>query len=200
MQADRIDPRITWENRSVRMLRDGFDGVPRHELAAGYRLRPFRDGDDVTWTGLQRAAEPFFDIGDDLFEREYGTHRDDLPDRMWFVETEGGEAAGSISAWYESNPPVAGERGRIHWVVVHPDHQGRGISKAMMTTAMDRLAADHQDAILGTSTGRPWAIKVYLDFGFLPDDAERDDPPQRAAWEGVQSLLNHSALAAWLGA
>ena len=46
---------------------------------------------------------------------------------------------------------------------------GEGLRKPMMTRAMQRLAESHPNAMLGTSTGRIWALKVYLDFGFYPD-------------------------------
>ena len=128
MGSERIDPRVTYEDRFFNMVRDGFDGVPEFALPAGYRFRPFRDGDAAVWTALQRAAEPFFDIADGLFEEQYGPRRAALPERMWFLDTDGGESVASISAWWENEPPTPQDRGRIHWVVVHPEHQGRGLS------------------------------------------------------------------------
>jgi GNAT superfamily N-acetyltransferase len=194
----RIDPRVTYEDGFFHMVRDGFDDVPDFALPAGYRFRPFCDSDDAVWTALQRAAEPFFDIAEGLFEEQYGAHRAALPQRMWFVETDAGQSVASISAWWENEPPTPQDRGRIHWVVVHPEHQGRGLSKAMMTKAMARLARSHSGAVLGTSSGRPWAVKVYLDFGFLPDAAELDKPEIRQAWRDVQSVIGHPALERFL--
>ncbi len=192
------DPRVTYENQSFGMVCDAGVAIPRHDRPAGYRMRPFRPDDDALWTMLQRAAEPFFDITDDLFEREYGKHRCDLPDRMWFVETEAGAAVASISAWWEHEPPTPTDPGRIHWVVVHPEHQGRGISKAMMTQAMERLARSHAGAVLGTAAGRPWAVKLYLDFGFRPDPRQRDKPEVQQGWRNVQTVIDHPVLADWL--
>lgn len=183
------------KNVKVYMVRDDMADFPRYELPPGYRFRMFREGDDVTWTTLQAAAEPFFEVTPALFIREYDANRDALPDRMYFVETEAGEPAASISAWWERDRHNRSERGRIHWVVVHPDHQRRGITKPMMTRAMERLAASHPSAMLKTSTGRVWAIKVYLDFGFYPDPVELESKPEVAdAWLQLQSLLNHPLL------
>ena len=103
---------LPYEDRFFNMRRDDFLDVPRVELPAGYALRPYRPGDDDVWTGLQRAAEPFIDIKDDLFEDQYGAHRDALPDRMWFVHTADGIDVASISAWWEKGPEVEGDRGR----------------------------------------------------------------------------------------
>lgn len=198
MGSERIDPRVTYEDRFFNMVRDDFDGVPEFALPAGYRFRPFRDGDAAVWTALQRAAEPFFDIADGLFEEQYGPRRAALPERMWFLDTDGGESVASISAWWENEPPTPQDRGRIHWVVVHPEHQGRGLSKAMMTRAMTRLAQSHSGAVLGTSSGRLGAVKVYLDFGFLPEPAELDKPEIVQAWRDVRSMIGHPALEQWL--
>jgi GNAT superfamily N-acetyltransferase len=184
------------KNVDVHMLRDDMSDIPHFTLPAGYRFRMYREGDDATWTELQKAAEPFFQVTPELFIREYDANQDVLPDRMFFVETETGEPAASISAWWEKDRHNPTERGRIHWVVVHPNHQRRGITKPMMTRAMQRLAESHPNAMLGTSTGRIWAVKVYLDFGFYPDPSELESKPEVAeAWRQVQQRLNHPLLA-----
>lgn len=184
------------KNVSFDMIRDDVANFPLYELPPGYRFRMFREGDDVTWTNLQMAAEPYFDVTPELFVRQYGDALDALPDRMYFVETEAGEPVASISAWWERDRHNPAERGRIHWVVVHPNHQRRGITKPMMTKAMQRLAASHPKAMLNTSSERIWAVKVYLDFGFYPDPAEMEARPEVAeAWRHVQERLNHPLLA-----
>lgn len=186
----------TATNVSVHMVRDDVANFSLYDLPAGYRFRMFQDGDDVTWTNLHIAAEPYINVTPELFVREYGEHLDVLPYRMFFVETEAGEPAASISAWWERERDNPLDRGRIHWVVVHPDHQRRGLTKPMMTRAMQRLAASHPSAMLGTSTGRTWALKVYLDFGFYPDPAELEAKPQVAeGWRLVQEQLHHPLLA-----
>ena len=176
------------------MVRDGFEGVPQYELPPGYLFRVYREGDGTEWTRLHVAADPFIDIKDELFEDQYGAQRDALPDRMWFVDTDQSETVGSISGWWEKGPDVPDHRGLIHWVVVHPDHQRKGLSKPMMTKAMARLAQSHPGAVLGTSSGRPWAVKVYLDFGFLPSPENLADAEALQAWRDVQSVIEHAAL------
>jgi GNAT superfamily N-acetyltransferase len=183
-------------NVSFHMVRDDVADFPIYELPPGYRFRMYREGDEETWMELQRAAEPFFEVKPELFMREYGEHLDALPDRMFFVETLDGEPAASISAWWEKDRHNPMERGRIHWVVVHPKHQRRGITKPMMTRAMQRLALSHPAAMLGTSSGRIWAVKVYLDFGFYPDPTEMAEKPEvAAAWRQLQEILHHPLLA-----
>src|SRR4051794_853834 len=165
-------------NVGFHMLRDDLNDFPIYQLPSGYRFRTFQEGDDATWTDLHLSAEPYIHVTPELFAREYDANRDVLPDRMFFVETDEGEVAGSISAWWDRDRYNPNERGRIHWVIVHANHQGRGLAKPMMTRAMQRLAASHSSALLGTSSGRIRAVKVYLDFGFYPDPDEMEAKPE----------------------
>jgi ribosomal protein S18 acetylase RimI-like enzyme len=180
------------------MQRSHLLDIPQIALPDGYRFRAYQDGDGVRWRALQVETEPFIPITPDYFERQFGLALNALPDRMFFVENDAGEIAGTITAWWEHDRTNPNERGRIHWVAVHPRHQRRGIAKPMMTHAMNRLAQEYGSAMLGTSSGRPWAVKVYLDFGFLPEPAQLADPEIHAAWVDVQSLIEHPALAAVL--
>ncbi len=189
-----VESGMGYEDIEISMVRDDIDNVPILDLPAGYAFRNFQLGDEFTWTEIQRASDPFNVIDDGLFEREYGSAIDALPARMWFVMTEEGEAIGTISSWWEHGPERPGDRGRIHWVAVRPDHQRRGISKPMMTKALTEMAEHHAGAVLGTSSGRPWAVKVYLDFGFRPDPADLSDPRKLHAWHDVQEVIDHPAL------
>jgi GNAT superfamily N-acetyltransferase len=179
---------------SFTMLRGDLAAIPQYTLPAEYRFRLYQPGDGAAWRALHLAAEPFITVTEDFFEREFGDHVDALPDRMFFVEAADGTIAGTITAWWEQVRENPGGRGRIHWVAVHPAHQRRGLTKSMMTVAMERLAQSHTSALLGTSSGRPWAVKVYLDFGFRPEPSELADPQVYAAWTAVQSVLHHPAL------
>jgi GNAT superfamily N-acetyltransferase len=179
----------------VHMICDPIGDFPRLALPPGYRFRAYRTGDEATWTGIQRAAEPFFAIKDTLFRQEYGDDEAILRERMIFVESADGSPAGTITAWWQDDWQGRGAWGQIHWVAVHPQHQRRGISGAMMTEAMGRLSLWHGRAMLGTATGRVWAIKVYLDFGFRPDPSELTAPEVLAGWRNVDEQIHHAGLA-----
>jgi GNAT superfamily N-acetyltransferase len=182
-------------NVACTMVRDTMDDFPQYTLPPGYRFRTYRPGDETAWMNLHYAAEKFFVVKGDLFEREFLAHKDALADRMFMVVTGEDTVVGSITAWWEKDRTDPHDRGRIHWVVVHPDHQGKGISKPMMTRAMARLAESHPAAMLGTSTGRTWALKVYLDFGFYPDPAELEAKPDvLEGWRDVATRFRHPRL------
>ena len=178
------------KNIGVRMLREHMEDIPDIPFPEGFSVRNFRPGEGHIWTRIQRAAEPFFEIKDDLFQREFGKNLPDMEDRSFFVITGHGEEVGTITAWW--NPDLRGkEWGLIHWVAILPDYQGRGLAKPAMSVTMKRLKQSHDRALLGTSTGRIVAIKVYLDFGFCPDvEAENS----QEAWTEVASVLAHPTL------
>ena len=55
--------------------------------------------------------------------------------------------------------------------------------------------------MLGTHLVRPYAIKVYLDFGFLPDAEEFVAKPEVAeGWRLLAAQLPHPQLLRWLAA
>ena len=181
----------------VSMECDDLVNFPRCTFPPGYAIRPYQPGDEGAWQHLHRIGDPLStaDFNDAFFVDQFGSDLELLRSRMFYVVAANGEIAGSISAWFTDEQP---QRGMIHWVIVHPGHRRRGLTKPMMTQAMERLAQSHQRAMLGTSLARPWAVKVYLDFGFLPAAAEWNDPLQVQGWASLQKRLNHPRLATWL--
>ena len=178
------------KNISANMIREHMENIPDIPFPAGFSVRNFRPGEGHIWTRIQRAAEPFFEIKDGLFQHQFGENLLALEDRSFFVITDDGEEVGSITAWW--NPDWRGKKwGMIHWVAIHPDYQGRGLAKPAMTVAMKRLKQSHDRSLLNTSTGRIIAIKVYLDFGFCPD---LESENSQEAWEEVASVLAHPIL------
>ena len=135
----------------------------------------------LSGTRIQRAAEPYFDVDDQLFAREFKRDFGALEDpkflfdhRRWRRDR---DHYGVVAARLERQ----GVGPDFTWVAIHPDYQGRGLAKPMMSVAMAYLKRFHERSFLGTSSGRIPAIKVYLDFGFYPD-LERENSQQ--AWGG----------------
>ena len=193
---------VTLTDTYLHMIRESLTDLPLWmadcALPPGYRFRMFRPSDAGAWVDLHRVAEPFLDIKDDMFEQQFGGEEDALPERMFMIETDAGELVGSATAWWKADWHGHTNWGKVHWVVVHPNHQGRGLSKPLMAQVMQQLRQNHQRAQLGTSTGRVWAIKVYLDCGFMPAPHELADPTIYHAWRDVQRILEHPILNEWL--
>ena len=179
------------DNLSVGMIRPHMDDIPQFAFPAGFGIRPLRPDEGAVWVDVQRDAEHWITVDDDMFLREFGFDLEATAWRSFFIVNEQGSAIGTISAWYDRD--IRGQDyGRIHWVALRPACRGKGLIKPAMTHAMNALAQWHKRAYLGTSIARIPAIKVYLDFGFLPD---MELPGAREAWEKVAAVLKHPALA-----
>ena len=178
------------KNYSVRMIREHMDNIPQFPIPKGFAIRNYCPNEGHIWTRIQKAAEPYIDIDDGLFDRAFSRDLLVMEDRSFYLTTDTGEEIGTITAWWQPN--MNGEVwGQIHWVAIHPDYQGHGLSKPMMSVAMARLKQSHERCFLDTSTRRIAAVKVYLDFGFTPDLSRENS---REAWTEVASVIKHPLL------
>jgi len=176
----------------VFMIRDNLEDLPHHELPPGYRFRLFRKGDERLWAEIEYSADEFESADAALarFNKDFGPCVDEMERRCFFVETDGGQAVGTGMAWC-GRDFLGGEYGRVHWISVRPEFQGRGLGKALISRVMDRLAESHDKACLKTHTNNIAAIKLYLDFGFRPLLLT---PHCREAWETVGNILRHPTV------
>lgn len=175
----------------VVMNRENLQNIPQVPLPEGYTVRAYRQGDRETWIRIWQAAEPFIKITGETFDSNFGGDLPAMPKRCLFIVAPEGSDVATITAWYDRN--YRGRPwGRIHWVAVAPEHQGKCLSRGMMTLAMNRLRAlGHRRATLGTQTPRLAAIRTYLRFGFVPDMTAKD---AARAWGLVAKEIDHPAL------
>jgi ribosomal protein S18 acetylase RimI-like enzyme len=96
-----------------------------------------------------------------------------------------------ISAWY-SREFRGEDHGRIHWLAVRPAYRRRGLARAALSHAMNRLAEWHDRCWLDTQAHRLPAIRLYLDFGFRPD---LEPEGALEAWRRIRAALDHPGLA-----
>jgi GNAT superfamily N-acetyltransferase len=177
---------ILERNEYVLMANDRLGEVPQFAFPARYGLRWFAPGDVEKWVKVQQAAERYEKIDRALFVREFGADEDKLAARVGFMTNPWGEAIGTIAAWADAEYNNA-EYGRIHWVAIVPEEQGKGLSKPMLSAACQRLLQlGHGRAYLVTSTARVPAINLYRQFGFEP--VIRNDN-EREVWQEMQAHL-----------
>lgn len=152
----------------VIMIRPHMRDIPQAPWPEGYGIRPMTLDDVGLWTDIWRDAEPFLKISDELFREEFGDDLGAVPRRCFIVTDPRGLGVGTISAWY--NREFRGkDYGRIHWVAVRPSYQGKGLGRAAMTHAMNKLAEWHDRCYLWTSTERTGAVALYRSLGFELD-------------------------------
>lgn len=166
------------------MVRTDLEGLPRFESPPGYAIRAYQPGDEPTWVRLQRAADRFNDVTPDLFRREFGADPDPLRARQRYLLAPDGAAVGTATAWF-GRDPLGRDAGRVHWVAIHPDHQGRGLAKPLLAHVCALLRElGHERAYLTTSSRRLAAIGLYSRFGFVPEVL---GPEDRAAWAELRA-------------
>jgi GNAT superfamily N-acetyltransferase len=92
------------------------------------------------------------------------------------------EVIGTGAAWFDDD--FGGARiGRVHWVAILPEYQGRGLSKPLLSAICRRLRElGHGRAYLATASARSRAIQLYLRFGFVP--LTRNEA-ERAIWDQI---------------
>jgi len=183
-------PRIGPAGAHVIMFRPHMRDIPRAEFPGGYGIRPMTLDDIGLWTDIERDAEPWFPIGSDEFRHVFGDELAAVGRRCFIITDSRGLGVGTISAWYDREYR-GGQWGRIHWLAVRPAHQRKGLARAGLALAMRKLAQWHDRAMLATQTRREGAIRLYLDFGFVPDLA---DSGARAAWGELAGRMRHPAL------
>ena len=164
---------------AVRMLCSDVGTAPRHALPCGYALRGFQPGDEDSWVAIHRRADRLQESSLALFEQQFGMARGELPRRQFYLLDGQARPIGTASAWFGSGDSPR-SRGRVHWVALVPEAQGRGLGKVLLSAVCCRfLELGHRQAYLTTSTLRLPALCLYFGFGFLPD---LTSPLDRAAW------------------
>ena len=177
----------------VSMIRDHLRGLPQYELSAPHSIRGWQPGDDQAWIRIHQAADKLTKGNwPQLFQKQFGDGMADLPDRMFFLCGPGSRPIGTATAWYGGREDGGADWGRVHWVAILPEWQGKGLAKPLLAAVMNRLRQSHVRAWLSTSTGRLAAVGLYLKFGFVPEIRNEADRP---AWRLVREHLDHPGLA-----
>lgn len=178
---------------SVTMINDNLAEAPYYPLPEGFHSRTYRRGDSISWAKIEASVNEFKSIDKALehFHSEFGSHEEELKERCFFIQNAVSLKIGTATAWY--NDSFLGESyGRLHWVAIRPEYQGRKLGKPLVSLAVERLKELHDKAYLTSQTTSYKAINMYLDFGFRP--YLTDDNCLRA-WKLLADYLKHPALA-----
>lgn len=152
-------------DRRVFMTRADLENIPVFDLPPGFLIRSYQSGDDQTWWDIHERADPFLTHRMGTHREFFGDDFDQLRARQRFLVAPNGENIGTATAWLDS-PSL----GRVHWVAIVPEFQGRGLAKPLLSHILLLLRElEHTSAILDTSMQRPRAIVLYEKFGFVVD-------------------------------
>ena len=178
------------ESHGITMVRPHMNDILQVPLPDGYAMRHYETGDGELWARINDEADWLNNVTYAWFRKDYGHDEAALRKRVFFLRGPDGRDVGTISAWW-SDDHIGPGWGRIHWVAILPECQGRKLCKPMMTYAMNKLAEWHERSFLDTSTARVVAVKIYLDFGFLPGIVTEADLER---WRYVAEHLAHPLL------
>ncbi|MGW9019688.1 GNAT family N-acetyltransferase [Priestia megaterium] len=177
----------------LKMVKKDLLNIPQYSLPTGFRLRLFEKGDEHNWCRIEASVDEFKNEKAALehFNKEFGPYIDEISMRCVFIENENKEVIATATAWYGDLNSVGETLGRIHWVGVAPEYQGKKLSKPLLSTAMNILARHHSKAYLTSQTTSYKAINMYLNFGFEPLITDRSC---HEAWVLLERTLNRKIL------
>jgi ribosomal protein S18 acetylase RimI-like enzyme len=175
----------------VTMVLDDLGKFHPHPCPPGFRIRPYGIDDEAAWTTIETEAGEVESraMAMERFDEWFGWFLDELPDRAFMLETDDGRAVGTAIAWHGEH---RGEtRGRVAWLAIVPEFQGRGLGKPLLTAVMQRLAREYSSAYVTVQVDSCKAVGLYLAFGFRPVVESDADA---VSWHQIETTLGRRIL------
>lgn len=160
-----------------------LERIPRFPLPAGYRYRYFDTQMDAkSWANVVTKTKefPHVDKAMERFKEEFLPCLTEAKERIIFMETDCGEVVGTATAWFGLWDGI--EVGRLHWVEIIPEYQGKQLGRPLITKAMQTLKAYHETAYLKTQKSSQAAIHLYRQLGWYPLVI---DEQEKQVWESL---------------
>ncbi|WML41524.1 GNAT family N-acetyltransferase [Neobacillus sp. OS1-2] len=177
----------------LKMVRKDLLDIPNYPLPPGFQIRLFEKGDQHNWARIEASVGEFQNEKAALerFNKEFGPHMDEMSRRCVFIENEKGEVVGTTTAWYGTLNNEGEVLGRIHWVGIAPNYQGKKLSKPLLSATMSILADHHSTAYLTSQTTSYQAVNMYLSYGFEPF---MTGPSCYEAWSLLENILKRKVI------
>lgn len=142
-------------------------------LPSEYHIRNYQLGDEKGWAELEYEIGDFGSVceAEEYFMTQYGQRVEDLKERCFFLLDEQKQIVGSCIAWKDSRG--TDQVASLHWLVVSPDRQGKGLGKALCQKVLKVFwEKDEFPVYIHT---QPWsytAILLYIRQGFKIQTAD----------------------------
>lgn len=137
-------------------------------LPDGYEFRMYQNGDERKWAQLEYEIGDFDSVqeAEQYFISTYCSKKDfDITKRCVFAVNEKDEIVGSCIAWKDLRNDTFVSS--LHWLVVSPQYQGKGIGKALCQKVM-KIFFENDKFPVYIHT-QPWSYKaiiLYIRQGF----------------------------------
>ena len=145
---------------------DVFDGA-EPALPEGFRFAQFQPGNERDWARLETLMGDFETRteAEEYFVRTYCADPDELCRRCVLAKDDAGRIVGSCIAWRD--PRGEETVGSLHWLVVDPAVQRKGIGRALALRTMQIFAQNGEYPVYIHTQPWSWkAIRLYCDLGF----------------------------------
>lgn len=172
---------------AITMTHDILKTSPVFTIQQGYSFSSFKEGDENAWAKIETACGEFKTEKDALnrFKIEFQNQIKLFEKRSLFLLNSKNEKIGTATAWY-NNDFNNKQYGRIHWVAIHPDYQKKYLARPLISATIQKLLQYHKTAYLKSQISSPIAIKLYLDFGFIPHIITKQD---RENWKILTKII-----------
>ncbi|MHB1463324.1 MAG: GNAT family N-acetyltransferase [Armatimonadota bacterium] len=164
-----LDKSVPYVN--VIMRRDPGAPIPEFEVPAGYTIVGYQPGDEIAWGEIESSVLEFETPKDatEYFLRDYVAYDTEVKRRTLFAKDATGRKVGTFTAWW--NYTGLRRVPFLHWVAVLPEHQGRGVGKALVAAGVRLMVEIEGDCemFLHTQTWSHKAIRIYRWAGFELD-------------------------------
>lgn len=140
------------------------------KLPSGYHFKQYDVSYKEAWIALHVALGQLESIayGRTYFEETFEAYPAELKKQMILIVNEEEKLVGTSSIWRGNH--FGEDRLRVHWVGVHPEHQKKGLAKALMLRTIQLYddMSQSEPLYLTTQTNSYVAIGMYLRLGFEP--------------------------------
>ena len=164
-------------------------------IPSEYHYENYAPGDKAAWIAIEKSAKEFTtdEAGEAAWSKYFAPYEKELRNRMFFVADSSGRKLATASAYFDIYTGDDGETGWLHWVAVHSDAQGKGLSKPLITHVLAHMKKlGYKRAVIPTQTNTWLACKLYLDLGFVP--TKENAQSSRMGWRIIRTLTDHPAL------
>src|SRR5699024_5066312 len=135
---------------SLKMVRKDLLNITQYSLPAEFSIRMFEKDDESNWARIETSVGEFKNYKAPLerFIKEFEPYIDEMDRCCIFIENKHGDVIGTTTAWYRDLSGNGEISGRIYWVGIIPEYQGKKLSKPLLSAAMHILADHHSKAYL----------------------------------------------------
>jgi len=167
--------------------------IPEVPVPEGYRVRHYREGDEAGLSRVFASGDLGMETPEQVREKLI-EHPCFTPERLIVVERDG-EIVATASAWVNETDP---SKGYLHMVGVLDGHRGKRLGALVTAEALKyHRSKGFRAQQLNTDDFREAAIKLYLDFGFVPVCTDETHPGRWAVLAdklGRQGILDKAVV------